>query len=208
MITNKETLKFYLAADKFALRKTKRCPKFLRDEIWRYEILLRKCEYYVNVKPNSPLALYYRFRFRLLSIRLGFSIPFNVIGPGLKINHIGPIVLNGRCRVGKWCDIHQGVNIGENGYLSDTGQWVHCVPVVGDYVYIGPGAKIFGDISIGDEVRIGANAVVNKSVESGMMVYGNPMNIKRSRNVVMSIAEREFEQDFLKKNPQYKSYLV
>lgn len=78
--------------------------------------------------------------------------------PGLRINHYGLIVVNPKARVGAFCDIHQGVNIGE-GFGKDE------VPEIGDHVYIGPGAKIYGRIRIADRTAVGANAVVNRSFE-------------------------------------------
>ncbi len=53
MITDKETLAFYLAADKFALGKKRKAPRLLSDEIWKFQILLRKCEYYKNTNNHS-----------------------------------------------------------------------------------------------------------------------------------------------------------
>lgn len=85
---------------------------------------------------------------------------------GLSIAHLGPIVINADSKIGENCRIHVGVNIGANGGGS---------PIIGDNVYIGPGAKIFGEITIADHCRIGANAVVNKSfTEPGVTIVGVP----------------------------------
>lgn len=51
------------------------------------------------------------------------------------------------------------------------------VPVIGDNCYIGPGAKLFGDIRIGNNVAIGANSVVNKSFEDNVTIAGVPAKI-------------------------------
>lgn len=85
------------------------------------------------------------------------QIPCNVFDYGLRINHYGLIVVNGGSRIGKFCDIHQGVNIG----TSFRGG----APQLGDNCWIGPGAKLFGDITIGNEVAIGAGSIVGKSFE-------------------------------------------
>ena len=110
-------------------------------------------------------------KMRLLSKAksLGFTIPLNVFGPGLSIAHSGTIVINESCRIGKNCRIHTCVNIGTKAGFSDQS------PKIGDNVYIGPGAKIFGLIEIADNIAIGANSVVNKSFfEPGISIAGVP----------------------------------
>lgn len=98
-----------------------------------------------------------------LGLLCGFSIGLNCFGKGLSISHIGTIVVNHNARIGENCRLHVCVNIG-------TGS-----PVIGDNVYIGPGAKLFGKINIADNIRIGANAVVNKSFnEEGITIVGVP----------------------------------
>ena len=51
------------------------------------------------------------------------------------------------------------------------------MPTLGDYVYIGPGAKLYGNISIGSRVAVGANAVVNKSFGDDVTLAGIPARI-------------------------------
>ena len=104
-----------------------------------------------------------------LSIKLGFTIPLNVFGPGLSIAHRGTIVVNGNANIGANCRIHTCVNIGtQAGYEGRA-------PKIGNNVYIGPGAKIFGPIEIADSIAIGANSVVNKSFkEPGITIAGIP----------------------------------
>jgi serine O-acetyltransferase len=137
-------------------------------DIMTWQRLLRKTEYRINCRPGvlwRPFVLWTRWRYRQRSIRLGFEIPPNVFGPGLVVMHWGGIVVNPRARVGANCRIHAGASIGEE---KDE------VPILGDNVYIGPGAKIFGDIRLGNNVRIGANAVVNKSWPDGVTLVGIP----------------------------------
>lgn len=93
------------------------------------------------------------------AVKLGFTIPPNTCGKGLNIHHYGCIVINENARIGENCNIQQGVNIGQNYGNSN-------VPTIGNNVYIGPGAKIFGKIYIADGCAIGANAVVNKSFKT------------------------------------------
>lgn len=163
MITTLDQLKYYLKQDKLALKINRSKPNFFSDEIWKYQIVLRKCEYYFNLKKNVfQLILYkfYRLCFHRKEVQLGFSIPLNCFGPGLRIVHRGTIVINGNTKIGKNCTIHVDVNIGSKPNEIKS-------PILGDNIYIGPGVKMYGDIKIGDNVFIGANAVVNKNFESG-----------------------------------------
>ncbi|MDU0355993.1 hypothetical protein RS130_20730 [Paraglaciecola aquimarina] len=68
-------------------------------------------------------------------------------------------MINPRVKIGKNCKIHIGVNIGAAFNNSEA------TPVIGDDCYIAPGAKIFGSVTIANNVKIGANAVVNKSCD-------------------------------------------
>ncbi|HAT4141229.1 TPA: serine acetyltransferase [Clostridium perfringens] len=170
MIKSKEEYFLYLSEDKKSLGENlKRCGIF-KHEIWKYQILLRKCEYINNCKGvlYKPYLLYLQYRRNKLGTKLGFSIPINVFGPGLSIAHRGTIVVNSKARIGCNCRIHVCTNIGTqlNGDKA---------PIIGNNVYIGPGAKIFGDIKIADGVAIGANSVVNKSFyEKYITIAGVP----------------------------------
>jgi serine O-acetyltransferase len=99
-------------------------------------------------------------------MRLGFSIPINVFGPGLSIAHRGTIVVNAGTRIGANCRLHVCVNIGAGAGSGGK------APTLGDNCYIAPGAKIFGDVVIGPNTAIGANAVVNKSFPQGGVTIG------------------------------------
>ena len=125
----------------------------------------------------------------------------------MRINHHGLLIVNANARIGKWCDIHQGVNIGENGYIDDNGNAVSGVPVIGNYCFIGPGAKIFGKCNIGNYTRIGANAIVNKDVPDNHTAYGIPQeNVPTKRNL-MTIANYTTQELFLEKYPQYRGLI-
>jgi len=171
MIKSKKDFYYYLEADQIALGKKRRRPQIFGDEIWKFQILLRKIEYYLNCKKSiifKPILLLLRFRFHYLSIKLGFIIPINVCGPGLNIAHIGTVIISSNAKIGDNCRIHAGVSVGVNLGGNEA-------PTIGNNVYIGPGAKIFGGIEIADSIAIGANAVVNKSFkESGISIAGVP----------------------------------
>lgn len=169
MIKNKKQLKYYLECDRVALGISRKKPKFIGDEIWKFERVMRKLDYAsTNKKTLSRLIFKLRYlRYRNLGMKLGFSIPFGVCGPGLALAHYGNIVINSNVKIGENARIHSGVSIGANAGEKKSA-------TIGNNVYIGPGAKIVGDITIGDNVCIGANAVVVKDVESNITVGGVP----------------------------------
>lgn len=181
MIQSFNDYKFYVEKDRLALQVkpyafTLRLKELLfPNQILRFELYLRRYEYLRNKKNKSfldkCLLLFTYFKFRKLSFKLGFSIPPNVFGPGLSIAHYGTIVVNYNAKVGSNCRIHACVNIGASAGNK-------AAPIIGKNVYIGPGAKIFGDIQIADNIVIGANAVVNKScLENNCVIAGNPAKI-------------------------------
>ncbi|OBJ03854.1 serine O-acetyltransferase [Mycobacterium sp. 1165196.3] len=103
--------------------------------------------------------------------------PGAVLGPGLFIDHATGVVIGETAEVGEDVTIYHGVTLGGSG--RDTGKR-H--PTIGDRVTIGAGAKVLGAIKIGDDSRIGANAVVVKEVPSSSVVVGVPGQvISRSR---------------------------
>ena len=171
----------YLEADRKALSRPVRTivsnliALINPDYIWNFQRLLRQLEYLKNVKSrgliNKILYLYLRLKFKKLSLRLGFSIPENVFGPGLAIVHYGTIVVNKNTRVGANCRIHADTNIGASGGTDKA-------PRIGDNVYFAPGVKVFGDIQIPSNTALGANAVVNRSFnEEGTLIGGVPAKV-------------------------------
>jgi serine O-acetyltransferase len=103
--------------------------------------------------------------------------PAAVLGQGVFIDHATGVVIGETAEVGDEVTIYQGVTLG--GTSLDR---VKRHPTVGNRVTIGAGAKILGAITIGDDSRIGANAVVVRSVPPNSVVVGVPGQIiARSR---------------------------
>lgn len=138
-----------------------------KDILHRHLTLLRKAEYYTN-KHNKIFSLIYKLRLQRIQNLYALHIPLNTCAVGLNIAHVGPVVVNSNARIGENARIHVGVNVGANA-------GGHEAPRIGNNVYIGPGAKVFGDIEIASEVIIGANAVVNKTcLRKGAVLVGVP----------------------------------
>lgn len=168
--------RYFLAADlaSHALERWRWYDRY-RFPIVQFQRLLRHVEY-LDRRGGlfSILRIVQRWRLNQLGLKLGFSIPRHVFGPGLSLAHYGSIVVNGNSRIGRNARIHSGVNVGEVSGKA---------PRIGDNVYVGPGAKLFGDIVIGDRAIIGANAVVNRDVPADSVVGGIPARVIDSRHV-------------------------
>ena len=95
MITSYSELQYYLECDRIALERKNKKPPIFGDDIWKFQICMRKLDYYNKMK--GIMKWYYRFKYHKLSLKLGFSIPCNVIEPGLAIVHYGAIVISQMC---------------------------------------------------------------------------------------------------------------
>lgn len=174
MIETKEDLVYYLHEDKLALGK-KRKPKLIGDYIYKFQIELRYCEFYKKKSKLNPFKIYHYIKYKTLSVRLGFSIPLCVFGPGLSIAHYGTIVVNPSAKIGKNCRLHECVTIGATNGDSRSAK-------IGDNVFIGSGARIIGNVSIASDVAIAANAVVVKNIDEPGTTWGGIPAKKISNN--------------------------
>jgi serine O-acetyltransferase len=100
--------------------------------------------------------------------------PGATVGPGFFIDHGMGVVIGETAEIGADVTLYHGVTLG--GTSLEKGKR-H--PTIGDRVVIGAGAKVLGAITIGDDCRIGANAVVVKSVPANSVVVGVPGQIVR-----------------------------
>jgi serine O-acetyltransferase len=171
MIKNKKDYLRYIKNEETKMRRS--YPTFTRELelILKYIKLYRKAEYYYNCKPHSLRGKIIIRKWQRKSFEYGFHLPLNVIDEGLCIIHIGPIYINEFVKIGKDLRIHPMTTIGKS-----IGREESC-PVIGDGVWIGPGARIYGAIVIGNNSVIGCNAVVNKDVKENMTVAGIPAKI-------------------------------
>ena len=175
MIQTKQDLKDYIAADNGWYHPKNRkwrmidaytsVPYYVLKKYLRY---LRIYEYYYNNSKgsrwNTSLAYYYERKKNRLGARLGIEIGPNCFGKGLSIWHGGCIVVNPEVRAGENCVLHGANCIGNKG--STDG-----VPILGNHVELGFGAVIIGAVSVASNTIIGANAVVNRSIEDDGGTY-------------------------------------
>jgi serine O-acetyltransferase len=128
--------------------------------------------------PTQPLRFFVE---RFIETTTGISLPAQAqIGQGLRIHHFGGIIVHSEASIGEYCTLYHSVTLG------DLGGWGGA-PRVGNHVIIGAGAKLLGNIEIGDDCHIGANAVVRTSVPARCLAVGVPAVIKqRTRGAEVS----------------------
>jgi serine O-acetyltransferase len=144
---------------------------FILEPGYKYTFWLRTCRYF----KSHPILRFLFFPLAWLSLqhceyKYGISISYQTqIGSGLYIGHFGGIIVNQHAIIGKNCNLSHQVTLGKANRGAMKGY-----PVIGDNVYIGPGAKLIGNVHIGKHAAIGANCVVTKDVPDKGVVVGIP----------------------------------
>jgi serine O-acetyltransferase len=140
---------------------------------WRYGVrpaVLRKL-----------FSLLYRGLYKATQVTTGIELPCEVpIGKNFVIEHSGGIVVSGFASFGDNCRIRNGVVVGLSR-VDDP-----CAPSFGNNVDIGTGAKLLGNIRIGNNVLIGANAVVLTDVPDNSIAVGVPAVVKPRKQSALS----------------------
>lgn len=163
-----------------------------RSESFRYNFWMRTCRY-AHAHRWLRYSLYPAAKLMFIHCRykFGIDIPFTTdIGPGFYIGHFSCIFINESCVIGRNCNVSQGVTIGTTNRGERAGN-----PVIGDNVYIGPGAKVIGAIRIGNDAAIGANCVVTRDVPDRAVVVGVPGRVISSRGSAGYIHRTDYERD-------------
>ena len=165
--------KYLVLSDLYRIKGCINTVAFVREilfgESFKHIFWMRTCRF----TKNSALLKYSvyplaRILLNHFTYKYGISIHFNTkIGSGFYIGHFGGIVINDESIIGKNCNISHGVTLGQ----ANRGQYKGS-PILGDHVYIGPGAKIVGAVKIGNNVAIGANCVVTKDIPDNSVVVG------------------------------------
>lgn len=199
MIKTYKDLRTYIGDDLKNIGKDLSVKNWILDPVLRFTIVMRINEYCLNTRKAIFIRLPMLFWFRRLSVKLGFSLGLNIFGSGVAIVHHGLLIIDPTTRIGKNCRIHMGVHIGGAAIFVDPEKAADFSPRLGDNVYIGPGAKIYGPIRIGSNCTIGANAVVTKDFErDGLLIAGVPAKVlsegETGARVVRPIGEEEYLQ--------------
>jgi serine O-acetyltransferase len=141
---------------------------------WRYTIRWRWL--------RIPFSFLYKVLKPISEVLTGIELPCEVtLGRRFRIDHFGGIIISGDTVFGDDCVIRNGVTVG----LRHTGH--RGSPILGNRVDIGAGAKILGAIRIGDDVLIGANAVVLSDVPSNSIAVGVPARVLRRKPEIQAL---------------------
>lgn len=180
MIKTKTELKEYIKSDNWYYYKHYQSKErlmfiFLRDPQYllkKYKYFLRKEEYYLSnpSKINTIKRLFYLRRKNILGNKLGILIPPYTFGKGLMIMHHGSVIVNPNVRVGQYCVLHGNNCLGNDGKNNDA-------PKCGDNLDVGIGASIIGDVVLGNNIVVGANAVVTRSFNDNLVIVGIPADV-------------------------------
>ncbi|MCA0230354.1 MAG: 2,3,4,5-tetrahydropyridine-2,6-carboxylate N-succinyltransferase [Bacteroidetes bacterium] len=180
MMYTKKKLKHYLEYEKqlysnymffgkyrFCISRLKREPVRM---IYDFLVYSRKSDYYKcnkNMIFEKIAYLYYTIRKNNLGEKLGLEIGTENTEEGLMIYHYNNVI-NGSSKIGKNCKLHGNNCIGNNGVTNDC-------PIIGDNVSLGVGAKVIGYVTIANNIKIAAGAVVVSSfLEEGITIGGIP----------------------------------
>ncbi len=145
--------------------------------IWRYIYHMRHIEYHQDKGSIHKLQYFWHwFKMKRLQFRLHFTIYPNTVGGGFRIYHVGNYVHIGKnVTIGRNCTMVSGVVFGNKTEEEDNRP-----VIVGDNCYFGLDCKILGPVKIGNNVTVGANAIVTKDVPDGVTVVGVNQIIKKN----------------------------
>lgn len=158
-----------LRADTRRLREIKRKPfpwyvveSLLFENGYQAVVLHRLAHWFKRHRVPVLGPLVARCNQFLTGVEIG---PGAEIGPGLRISHGHGIVIGGYARIGANALLLHQVTVG-----SPDPRRVEAMPVIGDNVFLGAGAKVIGAIRVGNDVFVGVNAIVAEDVPDGSRV--------------------------------------
>ena len=113
----------------------------------------------------------------LVKLVIGADLPASAcIGSGLTLQHGGKgVMLNENVVIGEGVEIYHQVTVGWKEVRNKHAE--HPVPTIGNDVVLAAGAKVLGNITVGDGAIVGANAVVLRDVPAGAVAVGVPATI-------------------------------
>lgn len=139
------------------------CVFFYRVNHWMY---IKRC-------PGKNILNI--IRFYIFSNDIGYRAK---IGKGLRLVHVVGIVIGGKVIIGNNVTIFNDVTLGGRAINEEVD-----MPIIGNNVLIGTGAKLIGGINIGNNVIVGANTFCDKDIPSNSVAIGNPLRIIKNQKI-------------------------
>lgn len=148
--------------------------------MFKYMKTLRCLEYTMSKRKTNPLFnplyFYFMLKYRKLSLKYQIHIHPNVVGAGFAMVHPGFRRVGEFMKIGKNCTILPNVLLGRK---SPDIKWDNYIIEIGDNCYLGTGVIVMGPVKIGNNVTVGAGAVVTKNFPDNVVIAGNPAKIIR-----------------------------
>lgn len=138
-----------------------------RDILYKHNYILRHAEYHTNNNHKIRSFLWRIFLLRYQN-KYAIHIPINTCGKGLKIMHVGPVLINGNAYIGSDCSFHINTALVAGGNNDN-------VPEIGNEIIMGIGSVVVGGVKLANKIAVGANSVVTKSfTEEDITIAGIP----------------------------------
>lgn len=142
---------------------------YLKNATFRTQVSIRLCQ------SKSKIEVFFgKILYKINRNKKNISIsPQTKIGYGLYIGHNGPVIINPTAAIGNNVNLSQYTTIGANEGKAAT---------IGNNVYIGPNVCVVEDVSIEDNVTIGAGAIVTKDLPKNATAAGNYARVLNFKN--------------------------
>lgn len=144
------------------------------EAIWAIAVFRFGQYVYHDANPFTRILLkpFYEWIAKMIGLAVGIHLfPDTSIGPGFYIGHYGGIWISPLATIGANCNVGPGVVIGVAGQGRDK------APVLGDRVWVGPGAVITGQVKVGSGAVIAANSLVTGNIPENAVAIGVPARV-------------------------------
>lgn len=151
---------------------------YLRDYIFQHRLRYMICFRKAKNSKNKIKKLYYEWRLYRLGRKYGIELKTQTeVGEGFVMTHPYNITVSPFAKIGKNVTMLKGATIGLTAGGEKPG-----APIIGDSVYVGLNSTVLGGVTIGNDVLIAPNTLVNCDVPAHSVVIGNPCTIHHKEN--------------------------
>lgn len=176
-----KALKYFITRDFERINRRISFGKLIKSLLFepgfKYIFWLRMTRYfYLHKKALFPFYVFSRLNLKHYSYKYNFDISYKTeILPGFAISHHGYVLVSGSSVIGSNCLLRPGVVLGGKSFYEGGPQ------IIGDNVEFGVGSKCIGNIKVGNNVTVGANAVITHDVPDNCVVGGIPAKVIRKK---------------------------